>query len=156
MAEQDDDHDRAGEAPREDVGAYIRAQRELAQLSLRQLARRAGVSNPYLSQIERGLRKPSAEILQAISRALELSAETLYVKAGILDEREHGDAETVLARDPHLTEHQRQALIEAYRSFRRVSALLRSDTAAAAASTPASPAPGTAAPPHAPVSPDPD
>ena len=130
-----DDHDAGGSSSSgpssQGVGGYIRVPREVAQLSLRQLARQAGVSNPYLSQIERGLRKPSAEILQAISRALGLPAETLYVKAGILEEREHGDAETVIARDPHLTESQRQALIEAYRSFRRITALLRSDTAAA-------------------------
>ena len=107
----------------DELGSYIRSQRAAARLSLRQLARRAGVSNPYLSQIERGLRKPSAEILQAIARALEISAETLYVKAGILDERDHGDTEEVIAGDPCLTESQRQTLIEAYRSFRRLAEL---------------------------------
>ena len=73
------------------LGDYIRDQRVLAQISLRQLARQAGVSNPYLSQIERGLRKPSAEILQQIAKALRISAEALYVQAGILDEREAGE-----------------------------------------------------------------
>ncbi len=108
----------------DELGAYIRRQRESARLSLRKLARIAGVSNPYLSQIERGLRKPSAEILQAIAKALEISSETLYVKAGILDEREHDeDLESVVARDPYLTEPQRQALTEMYRSFRALSEL---------------------------------
>jgi transcriptional regulator with XRE-family HTH domain len=109
----------SGQGTIDELGAYIRRQRESARLSLRKLAKIAGVSNPYLSQIERGLRKPSAEILQAIAKALEISSETLYVKAGILDEREHDeDLESVVARDPYLTEPQRQALIEMYRSFR--------------------------------------
>jgi transcriptional regulator with XRE-family HTH domain len=111
-------------SPLDELGGYIRHQREQARLSLRKLAKLAGVSNPYLSQIERGLRKPSAEILQAIAKALEISSETLYVKAGILEEREHDeDLEAVVARDPHLTDAQRQALIEMYRSFRRLSEL---------------------------------
>jgi transcriptional regulator with XRE-family HTH domain len=109
----------SGQGTIDELGAYIRRQRESARLSLRKLAKIAGVSNPYLSQIERGLRKPSAEILQAIAKALEISSETLYVKAGILDEREHDeDLESVVARDPYLTDPQRQALIEMYRSFR--------------------------------------
>ncbi len=108
----------------DDLGGYIRHQREAAALSLRKLAKIAGVSNPYLSQIERGLRKPSAEILQAIAKALEISSETLYVKAGILDERELVlDVEEAVAADPHLTAPQRQALLEMYRSFRRLSEL---------------------------------
>jgi transcriptional regulator with XRE-family HTH domain len=111
-------------SPLHDLGSYIRHQRESARLSLRNLAKLAGVSNPYLSQIERGLRKPSAEILQAIAKALEISSETLYVKAGILEEREPTeDVETVLARDPHLTGDQRQALLEMYRSFRQLTEL---------------------------------
>lgn len=107
-----------------DLGSYIRHQRNSAQLSLRNLAKLAGVSNPYLSQIERGLRKPSAEILQAIAKALSISSETLYVKAGILEERddEH-DLESSIARDRYLTEPQRQALVEMYRSFRRLAEL---------------------------------
>ena len=111
-------------SPLDDLGSYIRHQRESAALSLRKLAKIAGVSNPYLSQIERGLRKPSAEILQAIAKALEISSETLYVKAGILDEREVVvDVEAAVAADPHLTGPQRQALLEMYRSFRRLSEL---------------------------------
>jgi transcriptional regulator with XRE-family HTH domain len=112
----------SGHAAIDELGAYIRDQRESARLSLRKLAKIAGVSNPYLSQIERGLRKPSAEILQAIAKALEISSETLYVKAGILEEREPGeDLESVVARDPHLSEAQRQALLEMYRSFKALS-----------------------------------
>ena len=108
----------------DELGGYIRHQRETARLSLRKLAKLAGVSNPYLSQIERGLRKPSAEILQAIAKALEISSETLYIKAGILEEREHDeDVESVVARDPNLTDAQRQALLEMYRSFRRLTEL---------------------------------
>lgn len=109
----------------EDLGAFIRRQRDQADLSLRKLSKLAGVSNPYLSQIERGLRNPSAEILQAIAKALDLSAETLYVRAGILDERSEGDVESAIARDAMLTETQRAALIEMYRTFRSVSGLER-------------------------------
>ena len=116
--------DEAGSA-RDDLGEFIRKQREGAKLSLRNLSKLAGVSNPYLSQIERGLRNPSAEILQAIAKALDLSAETLYVRAGILDERKDGDVESALARDPHLTEHQRATLLEMYRTFRAVSEAAR-------------------------------
>jgi transcriptional regulator with XRE-family HTH domain len=102
------------------LGAYIREQRENAQYSLRQLAQAAGVSNPYLSQIERGLRKPSAEILQQVAKGLRISAEALYVQAGILDDRP-GDSgvRSALLTDPHLTERQKQVLIEIYESFRR-------------------------------------
>ena len=103
----------------DDIGAYIRAQREHAKVSLRQLARTAGVSNPYLSQIERGLRTPSAEILQQIARALRISAEALYVRAGILDQRPAGAVTDAVLADPHLTERQKQVLLEVYQSFRR-------------------------------------
>ncbi len=99
-----------------DLGGFIREQREAAQLSVRHLAKRAGVSNPYLSQIERGLRKPSAEILQSIASALRISAETLYVKAGILEERQT-DLASAIVSDQTLTEKQRRALLEIYRSF---------------------------------------
>jgi transcriptional regulator with XRE-family HTH domain len=107
-----------------DVGDYIREQRHAAQVSLRQLARLAGVSNPYLSQIERGLRKPSAEILQQIAKGLRISAEQLYIQAGILDER-IGDAEVVSAilADTGLTERQKQVLLEIYESFRKENAV---------------------------------
>ena len=102
-----------------DVGRYIREQRRQAELSLRKLASQAGVSNPYLSQIERGLRQPSARILKDIAKALRISAETLYVRAGILDEdREPTDLEVGILQDPHLTERQKQVLIDVYRSFR--------------------------------------
>ena len=102
-----------------EVGQFIREQRGLSRLSLRGLSELAGISNPYLSQIERGLRKPSAEILQQIARALRISAETLYVRAGILDERdEESDVEGSLLRDPGLTEDQKQTLIKVYQAFR--------------------------------------
>ena len=94
------------------VGDYIREQRNAAQVSLRQLAKAAGVSNPYLSQIERGLRKPSAEILQQIAKALRISAEQLYVQAGILDERVGDDTATAaILGDAGLTERQKQVLL---------------------------------------------
>ncbi|MFC5667985.1 helix-turn-helix domain-containing protein [Kitasatospora misakiensis] len=101
------------------LGEYIREQRRNAQYSLRQLAEAAGVSNPYLSQIERGLRKPSAEILQQIAKALRISAETLYVQAGILEERRGEGLElraSILA-DPLINEQQKQALLAVYDAF---------------------------------------
>ena len=103
----------------ESLGDYLREQRSLAQMSLRQLAEQSDVSNPYLSQIERGLRRPSAEVLQQIARALKISVESLYVKAGILDasETEEGSVEHAIARDSRLTDRQRTALIDIYRSF---------------------------------------
>jgi transcriptional regulator with XRE-family HTH domain len=102
-----------------DVGRYIREQRRQAELSLRKLASQAGVSNPYLSQVERGLRQPSARILKDIAKALRISAETLYVRAGILDEGSGPtDLEVRILQDPHLTERQKQVLIDVYRSFR--------------------------------------
>ncbi|MDQ1037130.1 transcriptional regulator with XRE-family HTH domain [Streptomyces sp. V3I8] len=104
------------------LGEYLRDQRRNAQLSLRQLAEAAGVSNPYLSQIERGLRKPSAEVLQQVAKALRISAETLYVRAGILDaERDRDEVETraVILADPTLTERQKQVLLQIYESFRK-------------------------------------
>jgi transcriptional regulator with XRE-family HTH domain len=110
------------------LGAYIREQRENAQYSLRQLAQAAGVSNPYLSQIERGLRKPSAEILQQLAKALEISAETLYVRAGLLDgepepaaagpARPGSAVQAAIRDDPALTRRQKQILQDIYESFR--------------------------------------
>lgn len=110
------------------LGAYIRQQREHAKVSLRELARKAGVSNPYLSQVERGLRRPSAEILQQIARALQVSAETLYVRAGLLDAR-GGDAEVAaaIAGDLTLTEDQRRQLLDTYRDFQAQNAAERSE-----------------------------
>lgn len=111
-----------------DVGAFIREQRNAAEMSLRKLADQAGVSNPYLSQIERGLRKPSAEILQAIAKALRISAETLYLKAGILEERDdEGEVVEAILRDAAITDRQKQALIDIYQSFRQGSGKSRSD-----------------------------
>ena len=100
------------------VGEFIRDQRNAARLSLRNVAKSAGISNPYLSQIERGLRKPSAEILGQIARALRISAETLYVQAGILEERGEADLEDAIRRTPDLSDEQRQALLNVYRSMR--------------------------------------
>ena len=111
------------------LGEYIREQREAAEVSLRQLAKNAGVSNPYLSQVERGLKKPSAEILGQIASALRISAETLYVRAGLLEPRA-GDAAVTesIAADESLTERQRQVLLEIYAAFQSENAALASAT----------------------------
>ena len=102
-----------------DLGEFIREQRGMARLSLRKLSDMAGISNPYLSQIERGLRKPSAEILQQIAKALRISAETLYIRAGILEEREDAsDLVDAILRDSTITEAQKQSLIAVYQAFR--------------------------------------
>lgn len=100
-----------------ELGDFIREQRRSSRLSLRKLSDLAGISNPYLSQIERGLRKPSAEILQAIAKALRISAETLYVRAGILDEERDQDLVAEILKDTTITERQKQVLIDIYRSF---------------------------------------
>jgi len=117
-------HDRATDrSPADrlrDVGEFIKQQREAAQHSIRDLAKAAGVSNPYLSQIERGIRRPSASILQQIARALEISSESLYVRAGILDPESHEPPPSVplaIAADPHLTAEQKQTLLSVYRSY---------------------------------------
>ncbi|MFI9123320.1 helix-turn-helix domain-containing protein [Streptomyces bikiniensis] len=122
------------------LGDYLREQRRTAQLSLRQLAEAAGVSNPYLSQIERGLRKPSAEVLQQVAKALRISAETLYVRAGILDEKEREELETraVVLADPSINERQKQVLLQIYDSFRKENA------AEAASGAVSEPGPGPA------------
>jgi transcriptional regulator with XRE-family HTH domain len=114
------------------LGDYIREQRESAQVSLRQLARSAGVSNPYLSQIERGLKKPSAEILQQIAKGLRISAETLYVRAGILDE-EHGGGDVMAAvlADTGIGERHKRVLLDIYESFRAEHAAATVATSAA-------------------------
>ena len=134
-----------------DLGSFIREQRSSARLSLRRLSELAGISNPYLSQIERGLRRPSAEILQQIAKALRISAETLYVQAGIL-ERPDGDADLShhIYADPHLNDEQRRAILRIYLSFRHENEAVGPDEpvggpgpAPAAPSTQAgSPAPG--------------
>lgn len=101
-----------------DIGGFIRTQRDAAQMSIRQLAQASGVSNPYLSQIERGLRQPSAQMLARIAGALRISAETLYVQAGILDPTD-GDVTvaSAIARDTSLTESQRRTLLDIYAAF---------------------------------------
>jgi transcriptional regulator with XRE-family HTH domain len=107
----------------QDLGDYLREQRQSARLSLRQLSEVAGISNPYISQIERGLKKPSAEILQALAKALRISAESLYIRAGILEERtDPGDAAPVdvtaaILADPRLNDRQRAVLLEVYESL---------------------------------------
>jgi transcriptional regulator with XRE-family HTH domain len=103
-----------------DLGEFIRDQRHVTQMSVRKLAEAAGVSNPYLSQIERGLRRPSADILQQIAHALQISAETLYVRAGILDPRDDVGTDLVarIEVDPHLTDDQKRTLVHIYRTFR--------------------------------------
>ena len=105
-----------------DIGEYIKLQRSNAKISLRQLSKLAGVSNPYLSQIERGLRKPSAEILQQIAKGLRISAEALYVQAGILDLPQGGPVVDAVRADAVLTERQKQVLLDVYESFRRENA----------------------------------
>ncbi len=104
------------------LGEFIREQRTAAKISVRELAKSAGVSNPYLSQIERGLRKPSAEILQQIAKGLRISAEVLYVQAGILDHRDPSPVADAILTDEGLTERQRQVLLEIYDSFRKENA----------------------------------
>jgi transcriptional regulator with XRE-family HTH domain len=101
------------------LGEFIASQRRAAELSLRQLAEQTGVSNPYLSQIERGLRKPSAEVLQQLAKALRVSAETLYVRAGILDPEDHRSTsvEMAILADEAINERQKSVLIDVYRSF---------------------------------------
>jgi transcriptional regulator with XRE-family HTH domain len=100
-----------------DIGGYIRAQREAAQVSVRQLAEKAGVSNPYLSQIERGLRKPSADVLSQIAKALRVSAEVLYVQAGMLEPSEGSKVRDAIVIDTAITERQKQVLLDVYSSF---------------------------------------
>jgi len=113
------------------IGAYIREQREQAKISLRQLAQSAGISNPYLSQIERGLRRPSADILQQIAKGLRISAEALYVEAGFLEDRPPGSlVRDAVLSDLELTERQKQMLIEIYESFRKETAIARAADAA--------------------------
>ncbi|MDQ1295919.1 MAG: hypothetical protein QG608_3806 [Actinomycetota bacterium] len=101
----------------EDLGAYLREQRQHAKLSVRQLAARTGISNPYLSQIERGLRRPSAEVLQQIARGLRISAEALYVRAGILEGHQRPQVETAIQADLHLSARQKAVLLDIYSSF---------------------------------------
>jgi transcriptional regulator with XRE-family HTH domain len=124
--------------PWRDLGEFIREQRNVARLSVRRLSDMAGISNPYLSQIERGLRRPSAEILQQIARALRISAESLYVRAGILDSEPGGDLTDAILAEPDLSHEQKQTLLRIYLSFRR-------ENEARADPAPAAPPPGPAA-----------
>jgi transcriptional regulator with XRE-family HTH domain len=101
----------------QDIGSFIRTQREAAHVSVRQLAEKAGVSNPYLSQIERGLRKPSADVLNQIAKALRVSAEVLYVRAGILEPSEPSGVRDAIITDLTITERQKQVLLDIYTSF---------------------------------------
>ena len=101
----------------QDIGSFIRSQREAAQVSVRQLAEKAGVSNPYLSQIERGLRKPSADVLSQIAKALRVSAEVLYVRAGILEPSDSSEVRDAIITDTAITERQKQVLLDIYASF---------------------------------------
>ncbi len=100
-----------------DIGSFIRSQRENAQVSVRQLAERSGVSNPYLSQVERGLRKPSADVLNQIAKALRVSAEELYVRAGILEPSDKSQVRDAIITDTAITERQKQILLDIYASF---------------------------------------
>jgi transcriptional regulator with XRE-family HTH domain len=128
------------------LGDYLREQRQSAKLSVRQLSALAGISNPYLSQIERGLKKPSAEILQQLAKGLEVSSESLYVRAGILDER-HGhsaevpDTRAVIGADPRLTDRQKAALLDVYDSFVGAPGDVAPATEAPSAKAPAKKAP---------------
>jgi transcriptional regulator with XRE-family HTH domain len=133
--------------PWRELGEFIREQRSVARLSVRRLSDMAGISNPYLSQIERGLRRPSAEILQQIAKALQLSAETLYVRAGILDPREFGgDLTEAILAEPHLSEDQKQTLLRVYSSFRRENGVPDDPTPSTSTSAPSAPAPAGPSP----------
>src|SRR5512144_605641 len=114
----------------ESLGEYLKEQRIAARLSLRQLAEQAGVSNPYLSQIERGLRRPSAEVLQQIAKALRISAEQLYIRAGIINPEDGvgGSVELAVLNDTGLTERQKQSLLDVYASFLALNAARPADT----------------------------
>ncbi len=142
-----------------ELGSFIREQRSSARLSLRRLSELAGISNPYLSQIERGLRRPSAEILQQIAKALRISAETLYVQAGIL-EKPTGDTDLSrhIFEDHHLTEEQRQALMRIYLSFRHENEAMadKGEETSTEAAAEGATTPGTVAPQGATTSPSSD
>ncbi|MGH3543173.1 MAG: helix-turn-helix domain-containing protein [Mycobacterium sp.] len=111
-----------------DIGSFIRTQREAAHVSVRQLAEKAGVSNPYLSQIERGLRKPSADVLSQIAKALRVSAEVLYVQAGILEPSANSEVRDAIITDTAITERQKQVLLDIYTSFVQQNEAAREET----------------------------
>jgi transcriptional regulator with XRE-family HTH domain len=145
-----------------DLGQYLREQRQSAQLSLRQLSDVAGISNPYISQIERGLKKPSAEILQALAKALRISAESLYVRAGMLDERTDDagaspvDVTDAVLADPKLNDRQRAVLLDVYESFVGEPAAGKSSPKSTKTTRPAKPprAPSPAQKPGTPAHPE--
>ena len=110
-----------------DIGEFIRDLRRTARISLRELADRAGVSNPYLSQIERGLRKPSAEVLGQIASALRVSTPLMYLRAGLLNEKDGQGVLAAIAADPDLTIAQKQSLTQIYETFRRENARSKAD-----------------------------
>jgi transcriptional regulator with XRE-family HTH domain len=113
-----------------DIGSFIRDLRENAQVSVRQLAERSGVSNPYLSQVERGLRKPSADVLNQIAKALRVSAEVLYVRAGILEPSDKSQVRDAIITDTAITERQKQALLDIYTSFTQQNELIHEENPA--------------------------
>src|ERR1700742_506272 len=115
----------------QDIGSFIRTQREAAQVSVRQLAEKAGVSNPYLSQIERGLRKPSADVLQQIANALRVSAEVLYIQAGMLEPGPKNEVRDAIVTDTTITEGQKQVLLDIYTSFVQQNEAAREETPSA-------------------------
>ncbi|MEH0969613.1 helix-turn-helix transcriptional regulator [Micromonospora sp. CPCC 205546] len=140
-----------------DVGGFIRDLRRNAKISLRQLAEQAGVSNPYLSQIERGLRKPSAEVLQQLASALRVSTPAMYLRAGLLDDKEGQGVLAAISVDPDLTMAQKQSLTQIYETFRRENVRVAEATAAATGAAPATgpdATPGAAAPDPAGAAPD--
>jgi len=114
-----------------DIGSFIKAQREAAQVSVRQLAEKAGVSNPYLSQIERGLRKPSAGVLNQLAKALRVSAEVLYIQAGMLEPGPKNEVRDVIVTDTTITEGQKQVLLDIYTSFVQQNEAARGETTSA-------------------------
>ncbi|WP_228544624.1 helix-turn-helix domain-containing protein, partial [Micromonospora sp. S-DT3-3-22] len=138
-----------------DVGGFIRDLRRNAKISLRQLAEQAGVSNPYLSQIERGLRKPSAEVLQQLASALRVSTPAMYLRAGLLDDKEGQGVLAAIAVDPDLTMAQKQSLSQIYETFRRENARLAEAEAAANPSAEDEPVAGATGAPATATAPDP-
>jgi transcriptional regulator with XRE-family HTH domain len=139
-----------------DLGSFIREQRGTARLSLRRLSELAGISNPYLSQIERGLRRPSAEILQQIAKALRISAETLYVQAGILEAPSGSpDLTRAILADPTISEEHKQALVRIYLSFRREHEDQHGEEGRGGPAAPGPPARAVAEPPSATPTPTP-
>jgi transcriptional regulator with XRE-family HTH domain len=121
-----DEPEESAENPR-DIGGFIRDLRRNARISLRQLAQQAGVSNPYLSQIERGLRKPSAEVLNQLAHALRVSTPAMYLKAGLLDAKDNPGVLAAIATDTELTVAQKQSLTQIYETFRRENARLKEE-----------------------------